>query len=88
MLYSQIPYIFLECLAKFLVCEFLTSNIESRLTLLNFFPTDIDHSFFILLILYVYLRLDELMLPASSSRLYPEQLAGWGLLLRDSIFIL
>jgi hypothetical protein len=46
LLYSQIPYIFLECLAKFLVCESLTSNIESRLTLLNFFPTDLDHSFF------------------------------------------
>ena len=68
-------------ISEFLVCESLTSDIQSSLSLLKFLPIDFDHSL-------LFLRLDEVMFSASSNRLYPEQLAGWGLLFRDCIFIL
>jgi hypothetical protein len=77
-------------ISEFLVYESLTSGIQSSLSLLKFLPIDFDHSllFFISLIWYIFLRLDEVMFSASSNRLYPEHFAGWGLLFGDCIFIL
>jgi hypothetical protein len=68
-------------ISEFLVCESLTFGIQSSLSLLKFLPIDFDHSllFFISLIWYIFLRLDEVLFSASSSRLYPEHFVGWGL---------